>query len=659
MKSPFHFAARGLCAACALWLCAPATLAQAPRDSDGDGIADALDPEPLLSNLSERFVYRLESPTLTWELDQEQFTLVEESSEQVEVQLESARQAALEVLSETTGESRLRVIDRVPPEPGWMQLSINPLAMLGGLVSGSGPLDALASGVRLGGGERRDSSTDTRETSIQRRIQREESRSREQLAERRSRLLQIQRYTRILRNPKLQISLHVRNGGDGPLVIERPEVPVLAGARMLGVAVPLDPRDRDSVVIPRGRSQAILLAVPVGDTDFWDALTRGSDQIVYEPLLGAMRAHFADAPQTDLLALGRESAVASLPARILLPEGATMEQSLARRDAQGAPVTARAALQAWNQAWRRQQPAAEGDLIRLDSAGQVVAAAGRTGSALGAGWQLVVDGRTLAPGESTDVAVERSLELRWGDLHSSLDGLALREPAAGEPEVESPWLRAGLVAYREYGRLRAGVPAGEVIGALQAQLDGPLGQLVAEEYRGPLFTTLAEAQRLAGDIESARANWERAAKYGDPQAILALANQVLELPGRVLEGVQRLRQAAAAGSSEALTRLAEVEQRSGGDRRRALLLIGQAAEAGYAPALTTLGQLYESGDGLPRDTAQAAALYREAASRGDVAAMLRLGMLHETGQGVPRDPARASAWYRAAASGEPWTEELP
>jgi hypothetical protein len=641
----------------ALALLAPAALAQDTRalDTDGDGLADRIDPEPLLSNRRERFVYRLESPTLSWELDQEQVTLIEESSEEIETQIESARQAALEVLAETTGEATLRTVERVQPEPGWMQLSVNPLAMLGGLVSGVGPLDALASGVRMGGDDtRRDDTRDTHETSIQRRVQREESHSREQLAERRTRLLRIQRFTRILRNPRLQISLHLRNGGTTPLVIERPEVPVLAGQRALGVAVPLDARDRDRVTIPPGRSQAILLAVSVADTDFWDSLTRGADQIRYEPLLGAMRVHFADEPGLDLLALERDGDSRCVPLRLALPEGATMEQALARGDTNGAPVTARAALEQWNLAWKRQHPADVGELIRLDPAGQVVSAAGRTGSALADGWRLVVDGRELAPAESTEIVVRQSLELRWGDLRGGVEALA---SAASPLTLESPWLQAGVAALREYGKLRAGVPASEVIVTLRSQLDGTLGSTIPEEYRGPLFTTLAEAQRLAGDLESARANWERAAKYGDAQAILALANQALELPTRAAEGVRKLRQAAAAGSSEALTRLADVEQREGGDARRALLLIGQAAQAGYAPALTTLGQRYESGDGLPRDTQQAAELYRAAARRGDVAAMLRLGMLHETGQGLPLDLARASAWYRAAATGVPWEEQ--
>lgn len=487
---------------------------------------------------------------------------------------------------------------------------------------------------------------------------REESRSREVIAERRTRLLQIQRYTRILRNPKLQVSLHLRNGGTAPLVIERPEVPVLTGARMLGVATPVDARDRDRVVIPAGRTQAILLEVPVDDTEFWDALTEGAEAIRYEPLFGAMRAHFLDDADTDLLSLVREQPSHCVPARIQLPEGASVEQSVARA-AGGRPSTAREVVAAWNHAWRRQHPDAGGDLIRVDALGQVVSAAGRTGSALGSGWQLVVDGVALPIDAPADVPVTKSLEVRWTRLAPLFQALASRTGLAdaGQPQQASAWVLGGLAAWEEHRKLRKGVEPGDVIASIQSQLGGALGQVVPDEYRGSLLATLGEAHRLAGSLQDARANWQQAARCGDPQAILALANQLLDLPGSASEGVKRLRQAAAAGSAEAMVRLADVEQQPGGNSRRGMLLIGQAAEAGHAPAITALAQRYESGDGLPRDIAQAASLYRRAAAQGDCAAMLRLGMLYETGQGVPRDAARASAWYRAAASGTAFEED--
>ncbi|MFM1874099.1 MAG: hypothetical protein RL398_3521 [Planctomycetota bacterium] len=628
-------------------------------DADCDGLPDAVDPEPFLSNLSERFVFRLESPTLTWELDQEQFTQIEKSSETIESQLESARQAAQDVLSETTGENRLTVDERVQPEPGWLQLSINPLAILGGLFGGVGALDALASGLRVDGGDARSTETTQSERSLRSRVEREESRSREVLAERRTRLLQIQRYTRVLRNPKLQLSLHVRNGGDSPLVLTRPEVPVLAGARILGVARPIDERDRDRVVIPAGRTQAILLAVPVDDTEFWDALTKSAESISYEPLLGAMRAHFEVDPDRDLLALQRDARDACVPGRMLLPEGVTMERPIARATPDGKPVTARQALAAWNGSFRRQNPGVDTDLIRTDAKGQVIAAAGRTGSALGSGWQLVVDGAPLPIDAAADVPVLRSLELRWTDLRPEFGELADRVGALDEAKAQSlgGWVAGGVAAVQDYRSLRRGVPPEAVAGAIEARLAGPLGNLLPRESRGATLTMLGEARRLVGDIGGARANWEKAASCGDPQAILSLANQLLELPDTVAQGVDRVRQAAAAGSAEALVRLADIEQQAG-DNRRAMLLVGQAADAGYAPALTALAQRYEVGDGLPRDTQLAVSLYRRAAAKGDSAAMLRLGILYETGVGLPRDAARANAWYRAAAAGKVWTEDL-
>lgn len=654
----------------ALLLCESSALAQEPDlptlprgplptvDSDGDGLPDNVDPEPFLSNLAERFVYRIESPTLTWQLDQEQFQQFKKTTGKLESEIESARQAAQDVLEESSREAALFVDEKVEPEPGWLQLSINPLAVLGGMLSGIGALDALASGVKINGGDFNKREEKSRETSILKRVAREEIRSREVIAERRTRLMQIQSYTRILRNPRLQLSLHLRNGGTTPLVVERPEVPVLTGARMLGVATPVDSRDRDRVVIPAGRTQAILLQVPVDDTEFWDALSEGADGIRYEPLLGAMRAHFLDDAGTDLLSLLREQPSSCVPARIQLPGGAAVEQAVARTRADGKPANAREVLEAWNKAWRRQHPDLAVDLIKLDELGQVVSAAGRTGSALGFGWQLMVDGKALPLEAPADVEVKQSLEIQWTRLEPLFQAL-VRKTGLADPEQSkqaSKWVRGGLTAWQEYRRLRDGADPKAVIDSIQTQLQGTLGEFVPDDYRGSLLATLGEAHRLAGSLQEAHANWQRAAECGDPQAILALANQLLDLPSSVGEGVKRLRQAAAAGSAEAMVRLADIEQQPGGNPRRGMLLIGQAAETGHAPAITALAQRYESGDGLPRDIAQAAALYRRAASEGDCSAMLRLGMLYETGQGVPQDVARASAWYRAAASGKAFEE---
>jgi TPR repeat protein len=57
---------------------------------------------------------------------------------------------------------------------------------------------------------------------------------------------------------------------------------------------------------------------------------------------------------------------------------------------------------------------------------------------------------------------------------------------------------------------------------------------------------------------------------------------------------------------------------------------------------------FDSGDGVPRDSVKAVAMYRQAADLGHTDAMLRLGYLYENGKAVPLDHAQAAEWYRRA-----------
>jgi uncharacterized protein len=57
---------------------------------------------------------------------------------------------------------------------------------------------------------------------------------------------------------------------------------------------------------------------------------------------------------------------------------------------------------------------------------------------------------------------------------------------------------------------------------------------------------------------------------------------------------------------------------------------------------------FDSGDGVPRDSVKAVAMYRQAADLGHADAMLRLGYLYENGRAVPLDHAQATEWYRRA-----------
>ena len=90
-------------------------------------------------------------------------------------------------------------------------------------------------------------------------------------------------------------------------------------------------------------------------------------------------------------------------------------------------------------------------------------------------------------------------------------------------------------------------------------------------------------------------------------------------------------------------------QVSSGKNPAALQSLQSAANNGDANAQFQLGFLYNSGQGVPQDDAQAAAWYLKAADHGDANAQFNLGVLYVQGQGVPQDYAQAASWYRKAA----------
>jgi hypothetical protein len=62
-----------------------------------------------------------------------------------------------------------------------------------------------------------------------------------------------------------------------------------------------------------------------------------------------------------------------------------------------------------------------------------------------------------------------------------------------------------------------------------------------------------------------------------------------------------------------------------------------------------LGTLYESGNGVPQDYAQAVVWYRKAAEQNLAIAQYRLGVLYANGVGAPLDKAQSAAWFQKAA----------
>ncbi len=66
-----------------------------------------------------------------------------------------------------------------------------------------------------------------------------------------------------------------------------------------------------------------------------------------------------------------------------------------------------------------------------------------------------------------------------------------------------------------------------------------------------------------------------------------------------------------------------------------------AADRGHAGAQNSLGYLYSKGNGVPRDSAAAAAWYRKAAEQGHAMAQHNLGMMYRLGRGVPENKVEA------------------
>jgi TPR repeat protein len=83
----------------------------------------------------------------------------------------------------------------------------------------------------------------------------------------------------------------------------------------------------------------------------------------------------------------------------------------------------------------------------------------------------------------------------------------------------------------------------------------------------------------------------------------------------------------------------------------------KSADAENDKAMNAIGNIYQKGQGVTVDYANAAKWYRSAASLGNQPAMFNLGVIYEQGLGVPADAEEARKWYAKAA--EPTTPSRP
>ena len=72
------------------------------------------------------------------------------------------------------------------------------------------------------------------------------------------------------------------------------------------------------------------------------------------------------------------------------------------------------------------------------------------------------------------------------------------------------------------------------------------------------------------------------------------------------------------------------------------------AKRGNAYAQFNLGLMYEFGEGVPENYAEAVKWYRKAADQGHAKAQFNLGFMYHFGVGVPENHVRAYVWLSMA-----------
>jgi TPR repeat protein len=74
------------------------------------------------------------------------------------------------------------------------------------------------------------------------------------------------------------------------------------------------------------------------------------------------------------------------------------------------------------------------------------------------------------------------------------------------------------------------------------------------------------------------------------------------------------------------------------------------AEQGDAEAQRRLGWIFDFGEGVPQDYAEAMKWYRRAADQGDANAQFHMGVMYADGKGVPKDLVQAHMWFNLAGA---------
>ncbi len=171
--------------------------------------------------------------------------------------------------------------------------------------------------------------------------------------------------------------------------------------------------------------------------------------------------------------------------------------------------------------------------------------------------------------------------------------------------------------------------------------------------RGPQAGISASVQNVALSASGGRAglSLEQAALRGDAVAQYELGLQRLA-GNQTPEGVALLRRAANQGLAMAQYRLAKLFERGEGvpsDIAQARQWTERAAAAGNRKAMHDLGVYYARGEGAPLDEATAFRWFKQAAELGVADSQFNLGVLYQQGRGAAANANEALFWFAVAA----------
>jgi localization factor PodJL len=137
---------------------------------------------------------------------------------------------------------------------------------------------------------------------------------------------------------------------------------------------------------------------------------------------------------------------------------------------------------------------------------------------------------------------------------------------------------------------------------------------------------------------------------GQPSAAGAADLTAAPLPPAI--GGKALTAAAQAGDPDAAYEVAVrfAQSRNAADLAKSAAWLDRAAQTGLAPAQFRLGSMYEKGQGVRKDLAEARHLYVAAAEKGHAKAMHNLAVLYTRGINGAPDYGAAVEWFRKAAA---------